>query len=120
MLGVVFCSMLVAGGTASSACRIKEDHFNDFAVKKKPEAIGIPFPSVAQKMGTPLRSTRRLASLLLNAHIVHDFSGPIFLEPEIMDRKLSFAESVTETMRSGSTDLPPRDATDTNGEATIA
>jgi len=51
--------------------------------------------------------------------IVHDFAGPIFLEQETMERKLSFAESVAETLYSERGELPPPDTTDTQGEATI-
>lgn len=54
------------------------------------------------------------------AQIVHDFAGPIFLESETMERKSSFAESVTETMQSERHELPPRDSADTKGEASVA
>jgi hypothetical protein len=51
------------------------------------------------------------------AHIVHDFAGPIFLEPEAMERKTSFAESVAQSERA---EFPPQNVADTNGEATVA
>jgi hypothetical protein len=58
------------------------------------------------------------------AHIVHDFAGPIFLEPETMERRSSFAESVAETLHSsdknGPDSFPPQDVADINGEATVA
>jgi amino acid permease len=50
------------------------------------------------------------------ALIVHDFAGPIFLEAEAMERKLSFAE----TLNSERPELPPHDVADSKGEATIA
>lgn len=53
------------------------------------------------------------------AHIVHDFAGPIFLEPETMERKFSFAESVTGTLYSQGGELPPQDVADIQGEASV-
>jgi hypothetical protein len=54
------------------------------------------------------------------AIIVHDFSGPIFIEADAMERKISFVESVAETLHSERPELPSHVVADTKGEATIA
>lgn len=51
--------------------------------------------------------------------VVHDFTGPVILEPGAMERRYSFEESIC-SVQDEETVFPPPDSADKQGQATIA